>query len=176
MKTIIIALVSIIISTTAFSQIGVKAGFALGEPVNDDYSNMHLGFDVGLTYDITESFRAEVLFEGLFRKESSLFLGDFKSRIMPLTIGADYRFFTGMIQPFIGFNLGIVTIGSSALNYSNSETYFGLHPKAGVNIKLTDNILIDATIKYHVVFNNSSGNNSNVQILAANFGLIYVFN
>jgi hypothetical protein len=51
-----------------------------------------------------------------------------------------------------------------------------LHPKAGVDIEVADNLFIDVAIKYHVVFNNSSVNASNTQIFGANIGLIYVFN
>src|SRR5690554_7010847 len=90
MKLILTTLISIFIATTAFSQFGIKGGFALGEPVNDNNTkNMHLGFDLGVTYDITESIRVELLLESMYRKENFGFFGNYVSRIMPITVGAD---------------------------------------------------------------------------------------
>jgi opacity protein-like surface antigen len=149
-KIIFTLLITFTLSISTFSQIGVKGGFALGESVDDNFSNMHLGFDLGVTYDITEAIRGEVLFEAMYRETD--FFGNLTTRIVPITVGADYRFLRGRIQPFVGLNLGLVIMGTKAGSYSDSESYFGFHPKAGVNVKITDNILIDATLKYHVVF------------------------
>jgi|SRR5690554_1620227 len=179
MKLILTTLISIFIATTAFSQFGIKGGFALGEPVNDNNTkNMHLGFDLGVTYDITESIRVELLLESMYRKENFGFFGNYVSRIMPITVGADYKFLTGRIQPFAGFNLGLMNLSSKlGGNSNNGNTYFGLHPKAGIDIEITENILIDVTLKYHVAFNGSNlNNNKSTQIFGANIGLIYVFN
>ena len=176
-KIVFTVFISLFLSTAAFSQLGVKGGLALGEPINDDVSNLHAGFDVGLTYTINESFRTEIVVEALFReiKDSYSFSNSF-SRIFPITVGVDYRFLAGMIQPYAGLNLGLVSIGKQIGNTVYSDLYFGLHPKAGVDIEVADNLFIDVAIKYHVVFNNSSVNASNTQIFGANIGLIYVFN
>lgn len=174
------ALVSIILSSTAFSQIGVKAGFALGDRVNTG-QGLYYGFDLGLTYDITESLRGEVLFEGLFKQEDLFIFGNINYRInyriLPVTVGVDYRFLKGKIQPFAGINLGIVSLASNTNGGSyHGNSYFGLYPKAGLDIEITNNILIDLTLKYLVAFNNNLNNNTNTQVFGANIGLIYVFN
>jgi len=196
-KTLLTVLISILLSSAAFSQFGFKGGFAFGKPVNDGGGgDTHLGFDVGVTYDITESIRGEVLFEGLFNKTDLgpyLYLGPYgeittttqhkTTRIFPITVGADYRFLTGMVQPYAGLNLGIVSIGSKSGNNTAGESHFGLYPKAGVNIEVADNLLIDVAIKYYVVFDKPNDNDipsnstveySNTQIFGANIGLIYV--
>ena len=176
-KIFLTLLISIVITSSSFSQLGLKGGFALGQKINHNVSNIHFGFDLGLTYDITESLRGEVLFETMFNKESAWFYGDLNSRMMPITVGIDYRFLTGIIQPFVGLNLGVMSLASKFGSGSyTGNSYFEFHPKVGVNVKITDNILIDATIKYHVVFNKNNVNNKNTQVLAGNIGLIYVFN
>lgn len=168
-------------STAAFSQLGVKAGFALGEPLDDNTSNMHLGFDVGITYNITDNFRVEFLFETLMRKETLNvpFLGsmDIKTGIMPITVGADYIFLTDKIQPYAGLNIGVYRFSAEVFGSKDSESYFGLFPKVGASFEVADNIFIDANVKYHVAFSgNNNGSNKNTTIFGANIGLIYKFN
>ncbi|PWH84659.1 porin family protein [Brumimicrobium oceani] len=188
---LITSLLILFFSATAISQIGIKGGFALGEPLNDNASNMHLGFDVGVTYDITENITAEILLESLNRKESLSipFFGtiDIKSNVMPVTIGGHYKFLTDKIQPYAGLNLGIYRFKSEAFGTSASESYFGFQPKAGISLEITENIFIDLTAKYHIAFTpstiqtdefgNSTGqSNSNTTIFGANIGVIYKFN
>ena len=178
-------------SASAISQIGVKAGFALGEPLDDNTSNMHLGFDVGVTYDITENITAELLLESIGRKESFTlpFFGtvETKSNIMPITVGAHYTFLTDKVRPYAGLNLGIYRFKAEVFGNSQSESYFGFHPKAGVSLEITENIFIDVTAKYHIAFtpsqsstddfgNNTGQSSSNTTIFGANFGVIYKFN
>lgn len=181
-KIILLIATSFIITLPAFSQLGIKAGFALGEPLDDNTSNIHLGFDVGVTYDITERIRAEVLLELLMRKEE-ITTGYFgsttvKSSYMPVTVGADYKILTDQFQPYAGFNIGLYRFASEIMSNSSSNSYFGLFPKVGASFEVMDNILIDAAIKYHVAFrdNNQGPNGSNITIFGANIGLIYKIN
>lgn len=175
-KILFTTLTMILLSTAAYSQFGIKAGFALGEPLDDNTSNMHLGFDLGVTYDITENIRGEVLLESIMRTESFI-LGDLKSNIMPITAGVQYLFLTDNIQPYIGLNLGLYSLSGKFGNTKVSDTYFGLFPKAGLSVGITENILVDATLKYHAVFNkNDHIDNKNSTIFGANIGLIYKFN
>ena len=199
MKNILFITVTMLfMSSAAFSQFGVKAGFALGEPLDDNTSNLFFGFDVGVTYEISENLRAELLIERIARKDVITlgFFGSFsiKSIIMPITVGADYRFLTDKIQPYAGLNVGLYRFTGKATGQSNSDSYFGLFPKAGVSVEITDNILIDANIKYHLAFNKNDkmdpANNEgfvnidgspiaeqkNTTIFGANVGLIYKFN
>ena len=166
--------------TTAYSQIGIKGGFNLGTRVELG-TGLYTGFDLGLTYDITESIRGEILFEGLFKSDYLVaFPGSnyhINYRIIPITVGVDYRLLKGKIQPYAGLNLGVMSfaVKTNAGSYKGNS-YFEIHPKVGVNIQITDRILIDAALKYHIAFNASSlQNNKNTQIFGANIGLIYVF-
>lgn len=174
-------LFSFILSTTAYSQLGIKGGFALGDRINPS-QGLHLGFNLGVTYDITESIRGEVLFEGLFRKETHSFFGNSNYKInyhvLPITVGADYRFLKGKIQPYAGLNLGVISFAANSNGSSYyGRSYFGFYPKAGVDFEITDNLLIDLTVKYYVAFDSKGLNNhTNTQILGGNIGLIYVFN
>ncbi len=184
-------LTMLLFSLTALSQIGVKAGFALGEPLDDNTSNLHLGFNVGVTYDVTENITAELLLESLYRKESISipFFGtmEIKSNVMPITVGAQYKFLTDKIQPYAGLNLGIYRFRTEVFGTSDAESYFGLYPKLGISLEVADNIFIDAAIKYHLAFTpsvqetddfgNPSGQSSaNTTIFGANIGVIYKFN
>ncbi|HLV42491.1 MAG TPA: outer membrane beta-barrel protein [Brumimicrobium sp.] len=180
-KILLTVLSSFLLSTATYSQIGVKAGFALGERVNTG-QGLYYGFDLGLTYDITESLRGEVLFEGLFKQENLFVFGNvnykINYRILPITAGIDYRFLKGKVQPFAGLNLGVVSLSTNTNGGSYyAKSHFALYPKAGVDIEITKNILVDLTLKYLVVFNNNNlNNNTNTQVFGANIGLIYVFN
>ncbi|WP_107040297.1 outer membrane beta-barrel protein [Brumimicrobium mesophilum] len=196
-KTLLLTTVlALIISGSAFSQIGVKAGFALGEPLDNSTSNMHLGFDVGITYEVTEKIRTEILFERLAREENiSLgFLGNFpiKTIITPITIGADYTFLTGQLQTYAGLNLGMYRFRTEAFGQDESDAYFGFYPKIGFSYEVTSNIFLDANLKYHLVFNKGDKETnlegienldgltiteaSNTTIFGANIGIIYKFN
>jgi len=181
MKLILTTLISIFMVTTAFSQIGVKGGFSLGDRINTN-QGLYYGFDIGVTYDITESIRTEILFEGLFKKENIFTFGNTNYnvhyRILPITVGADYRFLEGKLKPFVGINMGIVSLAAKANQGDyQGDSYFGLYPKAGIDYAITDNILLDLTLKYLVAFSgNNQNNNSNTQVFGANISLKYVFN
>ena len=187
------------ITTTSFAQFeqfGVKAGFALGEPLDDNTSNMHLGFDVGITYDITEKIRAEILFETLTRSETIPipFFGSIETRstLMPITIGGEYRFVTGKIQPYAGLNVGLYRLSAEVFGQSQSDSYIGFAPKVGLSFEVTENISVEATAKYHYILNKDDNNagiegftdidgnqieeQPNTTVFGANIGLIYKFN
>lgn len=173
-------LIMLFLSASAFSQLGIKAGFALAEPLDDNTSNMHLGFDIGATYDITDNLRAEFLVESLSRKET-ISLGpfgsmDFKTSFTPITVGGSYVILTDNIQPYAGLNFGLYSVSVKSGNTKSSESYFGLHPKAGISVGITDNIFVDAAVKYHVVFNkgDQGQNGSNTTLFGANIGLVYM--
>lgn len=172
------------LASVSFSQVGIKGGFAFGvtipdSKINTDKSYFHPGFNLGVTYNFSDNFRAEILFEGLFHSQKSNVFGatiSSSSRVLPVTLGVDYAFGQGDFKPYIGFNLGSYSVGAKAGNgmIENSNTYFGMYPKAGVNYAFTDNILLDVAFKYHMYFPPS--NNSSMQMLfGANFGVIYKF-
>ncbi|WP_165366201.1 outer membrane beta-barrel protein [Brumimicrobium glaciale] len=195
MKNILFITVTMLfLSSAAFSQFGVKAGFAIGNPLNKATSDLYLGFDFGITYEISEKVQAEVLFESLMFKEKNYIL---KRKIMPITVGVEYRFLTEKIQPYVGLNLGIYNFtyeyADFIAEYSGSEAYLGVSPKVGISVDLTNKISIDATVKYHLVFDKNDKNKNfneseniydmpllieqkNTTIFGANVGLIYKFN
>lgn len=176
MRKLTLTMIMMFIGLTAFSQFGIKGGGAFGVVTNTKNTNpAYGGFYAGATYNITDDLRVEALLEGMFRSKNSV-----TSTFLPVTFGADYSFLSGMVRPFVGFNLGSYTISSktkfagSNQNFSVSGTQFGLFPKVGVNIALTDNLLLDITTKYHVIF--AKGNNSGTtQLFGLNLGVNYVF-
>lgn len=74
--------------------------------------------------------------------------------------------------------MGIVSLAAKANQGDyQGDSYFGLYPKAGIDYAITDNILLDLTLKYLVAFSgNNQNNNSNTQVFGANISLKYVFN
>lgn len=173
-KTFILTIAALTLSLAAFSQLGLKGGFALGHPTEEG-SNTHLGFNFGITYDITENIRAEVLLENISNTQKTTvpFLGTIESRttFTPVTVGASYLFLTDNIQPYVGVNLGMYRLKGEVGSSSNSESYFGFHPKAGLSFEVTDNLFIDAAFKYHLMFDDGD----NTSLIGGNIGVMYIF-
>lgn len=173
-KTFILTIAALTLSLAAFSQLGVKGGFALAHPIVDGNANTHFGFDLGVTYDVTENIRAEVLLEYLSRTEKTeTFFGtlETKTAYTPITVGASYLFLTDNIQPYVGVNLGLYRISSKFGDNKASKGYFGFHPKAGVSFEVADNIFIDANVKYHLMFDDGD----NTSLIGGNIGVMYIF-
>lgn len=175
-KIILIPL--ILLSINAFSQVGIKGGFAFGVWTNQNVnSRFYPGFDLGVTYGFTENLRGEILYEGLFHGSNN---GAFKSTswLMPVTVGVDYSFTNNSIRPFVGLNIGYYNAGGST-HFAGSTTtasnsYFGMFPKAGLNYEITDNLLLDVTLKYHMFFvNNAVASNRTRMLFGMNVGIIY---
>ena len=152
------------------------------------FINVLLVYVFKLGYEVTERFRGEVLFEGMFRNTVlTLYepydngigqkLVDIKtlSSCIPITVGVEYSFFKGKLQPFVGLNLGVMTLGSKFKGESYFSPYFTFHPKVGVNYIITENIKIDFTFKHHVIVRQASNGSVNNPIIAGNLGIQYNF-
>jgi len=172
-KLLFTLLVSLFITFISHAQLGIKAGFSATTLLENKFKNMPIGFNVGLTYDITKSVRAEVLAEGLY---FSPFKGANFS-LYPITTGAEYRFLKGVFRPYAGVNLGLMITRNNFLKQSvyTTHTSFTIHPKVGFDIKITEHLLMDLTLKYHISFRNEWGESDIDRITGANIGLIYVF-
>ena len=170
---LITALISLFLSTGALSQLGIKGGFAATTLIEKKAKGIPIGFDAGLTYDITQSIRTEILVEGIY---FSPFEG-LKFSSYPITAGAEYRFFKGTFRPFAGMNLGMMHYRNNFKdeNLITSQTSFTIHPKIGFDIEITEHLFIDLTLKYHVIFHKNWGELYTEGITGANIGLIYVF-
>ncbi|RYM34180.1 hypothetical protein ERX46_09485 [Brumimicrobium glaciale] len=189
MKTTI-SLIVIFISLAiapVFSQLGVKGGLSFGQFVGPGY-NLNIGGHLGITYDFSERFRGEILVEGMFGKERVIYVtsngsmngfkyeeGDATSSRIPITIGADYRILTGKIQPFVGLNLGVFSDEVRYPNDSYSTQFFTFQPKIGANIVLTENLLLDLTLKYHFLGHQKLTNGFKSQFFGASIGINYLF-
>lgn len=174
-KLAIVLTLMLSISMASYSQFGVKGGFALGVPTNANNSKAYPGFDIGATYNFTDHFRGEVLFEGMFSSTNSAFF-TVSNSLLPVTIGADYSFLEGKAHPYVGLNLGLYTNSVKFGNTRTSESYFGLYPKIGINYEITDNLLLDLTAKYHMYFVGGNNNNTSTpQLFGLNVGINYLF-
>ncbi|RYM34178.1 hypothetical protein ERX46_09475 [Brumimicrobium glaciale] len=188
MRSLLFTIILILsLPNESFSQLGVKGGLAVGKTLQSK-GLLHYGLDLGFTYEVTERFRAEVLFEGMFRNNvltlydpNDYALGqkleDNKtlSSFIPITVGVDYSFFKGKLKPFVGLNLGVMTLGTRLKGESYYSHYFTFHPKVGVNYALTENIVIDFTFKHHVIVRQASNGSVNNPIIAGNLGVQYNF-
>lgn len=172
-KLLFSLLISLFITTISYAQLGIKGGFSATTLLENKFKDMPIGFDVGLTYDITKSVRAEVLAEGLY---FSPFKG-VNFSFYPITTGIEYRFFKGAFRPYAGVNLGMMINRNNFWNQNvyTTHTAFTLHPKVGFDIKIIEHLLIDLTLKYHISFRNEWGESYIDRISGANIGLIYVF-
>jgi outer membrane protein W len=189
MKTtvsILIILISLV-STPVFSQLGVKSGFSIGQ-YNSPGALLYSGAYLGVTYEFNERLRGEILVEGLFRKDkiaiysqNGFVIGNYFKEVdviyntIPVTIGADYRFFTGKIQPFAGLNIGVLSNGGRISEDSFSSQYFTLQPKIGTNIVLKENLLLDLSIKYHFLGRQRQTSLFNSQFFGASIGINCLF-
>jgi hypothetical protein len=164
-------LLSIFITSNIHAQLGIKGGFAAMGDLSSQFKYIQKGYAVGITYNITETIRGEALFEGVY---SSPFEGVHLSTY-PITIGADYRFFKGNIRPYAGLNMGVEIEKDKLEGLTYSYWHYTVHPKVGVNIGLTEHILIDFILKYHIIFDKISSISGVNNVFGINIGLIYVF-
>lgn len=163
----------ILLSLTSYSQVGIKGGFSFAQTiVKNTNGTFYPGFDLGVTYNFTDNLRGELLYEGLFNGNNSG-ISKSTSWIMPITAGVDYSFLNGSVHPFVGLNLGYYNLGSSfrigGVHSSGSTSSFGLFPKVGINYEFSDNLLLDVTAKYHLIFQS----NNTGMAFGMNIGIIY---
>lgn len=183
MKTLILIFTALIISIPSFSQFGVKGGFSLTKSLSTG-SLVFTGGNLGLTYDFSERLRGEVLFEGVFRQDKITYISSDKGfleedkvlfSVIPVTLGIDYRFLTGRIQPYAGLNTGVISLGTRTNKYSNSSQYLIVQPKIGINIDLTEKLILDFAIKNHIYFKGKNVGGVESNILGFNLGVNYLF-
>jgi len=99
--------------------------------------------------------------------------------LIPVALTGKYYFLTKNIQPYAGVDVGLYTIGAKlTLKYqgereseSDSESYFGLAPVAGLQFKLSNNLALDVNAKYNLIF--SKGEST--KLLGVNVGIVYSF-
>lgn len=187
MKTLITLTITFFISIHSFSQLGIKGGFSLTRGTSS-YALMYLGGNVGVTYDFTKKLRGEVLFEGVFNQSDHIYIDPYDNTnetvmqygkvifsSIPITLGFDYRFFTGIVQPYAGLNAGVVSLGSRTDFYSASSQYFVMQPKIGINVDLTENLMFDFAIKNHIILHGKKHGGVESNILGFNIGVNYIF-
>ena len=187
MKTLISLLLALVFSSTAFSQLGIKGGIGLGVNISPNRFS-HGGAALGLTYNFKERLRAEVLVEALFRKDNFTYLvqntegnstmiesQESISSLIPITLGIDYKFLTGKIQPYAGLNAGIMTRGTRTDNQSYNSQYFLIQPKIGLNTVLTPNLLFDFTLKSQLMMLGNTHPQTITNTLVLSIGLNYAF-
>ncbi|RYM34179.1 hypothetical protein ERX46_09480 [Brumimicrobium glaciale] len=186
MKSILfITITTLFLSTAAFSQLGLKGGFALyGNPKNASF--MHAGGYLGMTYDINDRLRGELIIEGVFNKQRITYLesntldGTKKEDVIissniPVTLGIDYRFLKGKIQPYAGLNVGIISLGYKNDHSRGSNQNLTIHPKIGMNVAISESLLFDFALKSHFIIYGTNSNTSYSNVFGINIGINYLF-
>lgn len=166
---------------SSYSQVGIKAGFAFAQTIQKNNGGVfYPGFDIGVTYNISDNLRAEILYEGLFDGYKNALIKN-TNWIFPITAGIDYSFLNEKFHPYVGLNLGLYNTGVSSRyagsHLSSSTNHFGFYPKVGINYELTDNLLLDVAAKYHMFISKTNFDNNSYlnSAFGMNIGLAYKF-
>lgn len=181
---IIVTLLTFAFSSTTLSQLGIKGGLAIGKSLNQKTSDPYLGFNAGLTYEFNHRFRGEILIEGMYTEQEFTYLTTHQSqastimttetarlKIIPITLGADYRILTGKLQPYVGLNMGMMTIGNTFKGENYNSQYFTFHPKVGLNFEMTENLKLDMNIKHHISMRQNQTGLFDNQVFGFNLGV-----
>lgn len=133
--------------------------------VTGDFSDSYktgLAIDVGYYYRATRSGFIGVA--GGFHQFAADGAGS-DINVIPINLAFKYNFTLTGIQPYVGAEAGPYFFSNG-----NSETNFGVTPRLGVRVPLTEGIDLDLNVKYNVVFQDPS----NFTYVGANAGFSYI--
>ena len=144
-------------------QVYFNAGpqFVTGD-ASDSYKT-GLAIDVGYYYRATRS--GFIGLAGGFHQFAADVPGAGDVNVIPINLAFKYNFTLTGIQPYLGAEGGPYFFSNGS-----SETNFGLTPRLGLRIPLSEGIDLDLNVKYNVVF----GDPDNFTYVGANGGFSYI--
>lgn len=138
-------------------------------------SDAQYGVNINGKYNINQQLRVGINI-GYFLRSYSTVVGEASTYTSPLSIFGEYSFGTDQFRPYVGADLGSYTLGLKILGVSASESFLGFAPVAGFDYSLSEKLLLNGNLKFHVVTGStSSGSSSSTSALSVLVGLMFKF-
>jgi hypothetical protein len=158
---------SLIAFNDAKAQISVGGNLGVFRPFYDN-ADAQLGINLVGKYEINENIRVGANL-GYFFKSYDMFGSKLRSFTMPVTGLFEYSFNDEDFSPYAGADIGIYRLGLSGGGETMASSFFGMAPVVGGNYKLSDNLLINANVKFHYILSDFES----TKALGINAGVIY---
>lgn len=161
-----LVLTSFTFSATAQISIGASVGAQL--PMGDfgDVFNTGFGINGVAKYDLNENMKVGL---NVGYNSFGSDLNGVSASLIPVTGLFEYYLPMEGFKPYIGADLGFYNIKLEALGISDSETYIGFAPTAGVLYDFTEQLSFNANLKYNYI----DADNDNITYVGVNLGLVY---
>lgn len=167
--------VFILSHTQIYGQFGAGAQLGFLNPIGENGSDAHYGFNFQGKYDVDENMRVGLNIGHYFRRETiPTFLGTttITTAFTPITALFEYSFIKEDFEPYGGIDMGLYRAAVSSGQFSNSESYFGLAPTAGARYSISQKFFIDGGLKFHLIL---SDENTTSSAIGFNAGVLYYF-
>jgi len=166
-KFLFVGLVFIFGLNQSRAQISIGGDFS-GIRSMTDGAEFMFGGALNARYGITDNFQVGLNL-GFYQKSFGKIFGQsLKSRIIPVTLSAEYIFLTDNVRPYAGLDLGLYTFGAKFGSSSSSESRLGLAPVAGMQYNINDNLFLNSSFKYHLILDSGTDG-----LFSFSFGLGY---
>ncbi|MDR1678186.1 MAG: porin family protein [Prevotellaceae bacterium] len=152
-KIIAIAAMCLFVGGVANAQIKLGIDLGLQVPMGDfeKMAEVGLGGNVNGEYAITENIGAGLSIGYYkFSFKDNGFGEDESFTVTPVALNGKYYFMTEGLKPYAGLDLGMYFLSST---FENSEVKgkFGLAPVVGLQYDFSDNMAINANVKYNYI-------------------------
>ncbi|HZW38941.1 MAG TPA: outer membrane beta-barrel protein [Ignavibacteriaceae bacterium] len=181
-KSIYIFLLIILLSSISYSQARLSAQLGVGVPTSDFAEDAGTGFGVSGTFEYVQNPIAYTFSLGFFNfgtKDNPPPGTDISWKAIPIMLGLRYYFSSGSpFHPYLGAELGLNILETSiteirdkvSVEYSTSESKFGLNPMFGFRYTVQQPLDIELTFKYHIITSDPSTTFFGI-MFGLNFGL-----
>ncbi len=140
-------------SFQSFAQLSVGVGGGMFKIIDSDRDvDAIWGPGATIKVELTQKLRIGANLSYYFKTEEVIENIKWTSFIMPVSGLFEYSFSEGGINPYLGANIGTYISGARMDGESESESYFGFAPTAGLDVDISENFLINAGVKFHLYF------------------------
>jgi outer membrane protein W len=155
---------SLITFNEAKAQISVGGNLGVFRPFYDN-ADAEFGINLVGKYEINDNIRVGANLGYFFKSYAGLG----RSFTMPVTGLFEYSFNDDDFSPYAGADIGIYRFGISGGGETMAASKLGMAPVVGGNYKLSDNLLINANVKFHYILTDFES----TKALGVNAGVIY---
>jgi hypothetical protein len=157
--------------SNSFAQIGAGAQLGIFNPVGENSGDASFGLNVPVRIGVTDEINVGVNLGYYFQRDQVLGITS-TTYAAPLLASVDYQFGDSDFTPYASFDAGFYIFGFNTSFGSGSSSEFGIAPGAGGNYAISDQLMFDINLKYHLIFIDGPNNSS---AIGANLGVIYYF-
>lgn len=168
---LVVALVLLSFQSVAQIAVGVNLGI---NKSTEENSEALFGGELNVKYDFTDNVRGGANL-GFYQKSDEVFGVKFRSSLVPFSVFGEYLFLEDGFRPYVGLHLGALRAGFKSGNTNSSQSYFSLTPTVGADYMVTDQIGINANIKFGVAFykNDFTDELDNFSTFSPNVGVFF---